>query len=117
MDKYQALREALSREDGRWVTVAYGPKTMGVGISGGPALFLARPGSGTDIEDVSQIVSDLCSIRNDAAALLAERDALRSALTILTGQMDAPECRSGESDSCYGAEQEAFKQAYAALAI
>lgn len=81
-DNYKHLRDALDAEptDDKWICAHYGPKTLGVGASGGPALFMVREGTYTDIDGVREIVRNLLSVRREARALLAERDALREAL-------------------------------------
>lgn len=81
-DKYADLRAALDADPAgdKWMCVKYSPKTLGVGISGGPALFMAREGSCTDIDDVRDIVGNLLTVRNQTRALLADYDRMRDAV-------------------------------------
>ena len=81
-ENYKNLRDALAAAptDDNWICVPYSKKTLGVGVAGGPALFMAREGSYTGIDDALEIVRNLLSVRREARALLAERDALRAAV-------------------------------------
>src|SRR5690606_13253830 len=91
MDRFADLRKALEvePESDDWICASYGPKTVGVGVSGGPALLMVRPSGCIDHGDMRRVLHGLIMSRRHIRALLAERDALREAATTALGHISA----------------------------
>lgn len=81
-DRYADLRAALESgpQGDEWIWANYGPKTIGIGIAGGPAFLMVRPGDMIDRDEMESIVHGLVMSRRHACALLADYDRLRDAL-------------------------------------